>query len=732
MKINRRTSKFLLLGFIVCQLMTINLLAQSNFYQPTWASVDTHPPAAEWFKDAKFGIWFHWGVYNTPAYGSEWYPEGMYGNLKSYHTSKYGDPSVWPYQNFINGANDKAGNWTQFAPKLKSAGGNFDPDGWAQLFVDAGAKIAGPVAEHHDGFSMWASKVNPWNALDKGPKIDLVKVLTDAFRAKNMKIICSSHHAYNFTGYFSAVPAQSDPDLKKLFGQLPKADQEKYWLDKLKELVDGYQPDYIWQDFNLTQITELNRLNFLSYYYNKAIDWNKEVVASYNDGFNTNGEVHQWERGGPDKTTYPYWMSEDAISSTTWGYTTGMVYYSSTQLLHELIDRVSKNGTMLLNISPMADGTIPQAQRTVLLGMGDWLKKFGESIYSTRAWNVFGEGPTVLGGGQYQTPPVGTAKDIRFTRNKSNTALYAIVLGWPGNGAQLKITSLAAGKFDISTVGNVSLLDTVTGKYINLSSYTQDATGLNITMPAAKPYTAVAYVIKISTNCGRTFNMAATASNVSQNMAIYNAAKAVDGDVNTRWATDANTKTAWLEIDLGGNTTFSRASINEAFPGRITGYKIQYWNGTAWLDAYTGTTTTLANVNFNSVTGSKVRLNITSVSGTQGPTINEFDICDLGSAMNVQQTNLLETEIQTYPNPFRESTAIQFRLNGTEKVSIRVYNVYGQLVNTLMDTKLDAGEHAFHWAGNDSKGLPVAGGMYYYSVNTSSQQITKPMIFLGK
>ena len=137
-------------------------------YTASWSSVDQHPPAPAWFQDAKFGIYYHWGVFSVPAFGNEWYPRNMYigGSPRTTTTvATYGDPSAWPYHNFINGARDKAGNFVQFAPKLSRPGGNFDPNAWAQLFVDAGAKFAGPVAEHHDGFSMWNSRANQWNSV---------------------------------------------------------------------------------------------------------------------------------------------------------------------------------------------------------------------------------------------------------------------------------------------------------------------------------------------------------------------------------------------------------------------------------------------------------------------------------------------------------------------------------------------------------------------------------------
>ncbi|MDU0199662.1 alpha-L-fucosidase [Paenibacillus sp. MAH-36] len=484
-----------------CELLAPFGAHAATTYQSTWESVDQHKAAPEWFQDAKFGIYYHWGVFSVPAYGNEWYPRNMYvqnGKEYNHHVSVYGSPTSWPYHNFINGAQDKNGNWVEFAPKMKSAGGQFDPNEWAQLFVDAGAKFAGPVAEHHDGYSMWDSSVNEWNSVDKGPHLDLLGTFATAIRNKNLKLLTALHHAYNSNGYFQYAPAQSDPSLMKLYGQLPKTQEDQLWYDKLKEVIDTYQPDILWQDFALTKIDEAQRLKFLSYYYNKAIDWGKEVVATYktSGGFNLNGEVVDYERGGPAELTSNYWLTDDSVGG--WSYTPGMSYYSAPTLLHSLIDRVSKNGNLLLNIAPMADGTIPQEQKNILLGMGDWLKRYGESIYSTRAWTKYGEGPTQLGGAIHSSPIVGTETDIRFTRNKSNNTLYAIVLGWPGNGVNLNISTLNSNQINLSTLSKVQLLGETAGTYINLSNRVQSQDGLKITMPASKPFTASAYVVKLT------------------------------------------------------------------------------------------------------------------------------------------------------------------------------------------------------------------------------------------
>ncbi|WP_449600262.1 alpha-L-fucosidase [Paenibacillus sp. Marseille-Q9583] len=471
--------------------------AEPDDYEPTWESVGEHDPAPEWFQDAKFGIYAHWGAYSVPAYSSEWYPKYMFedgSKERSHHENVYGNPQVWPYHNFIEGASDKEGNRKQFMPVLKSEGGQFDPEEWAELFKNAGARFAGPVAEHHDGYSMWDSEVNEWNTVDKGPGIDIVRLLTDAIRGQGMKTIVSNHHAYNYNGFYKAVPPQEDPSLQKLYGQLPKEELDQLWYDKLNELVVNYDPDIIWHDFDVNKVGESQRLKFLSEYYNRAKQQNKEVVVTYKrhdlDAFR-DGEVIDYERGGPADITDNYWLTDDSVSSSSWSYTDGMSYYSLRALIHSLIDRVSKNGNLLLNISPMADGSIPQEQKDILMGMGRWLEKYGEAIYSTRAWSTFGEGPTPMNGEIYAEPHEGNEKDIRFTRNKAEDTLYAIGLGWPQDN-KMKISKLSKYTFDTAQLKKVSLVD---GEEL---TWKQDTTGLMIDLPATIPAeSAQAYAVKL-------------------------------------------------------------------------------------------------------------------------------------------------------------------------------------------------------------------------------------------
>jgi alpha-L-fucosidase len=472
-------------------------------YTASWTSVDQHKTPA-WFQDAKFGIYYHWGAFATAMYGSEWYPRNMYNrpdsNEYKHHTQTYGDPfSDWPYNKFLTGANDKSGKFVQFAPKLKSDGGAWDPDEWAQMFIDSGARFAGPVGEHHDGFSNWDSKTNEWNAVAMGPKLNLVKLQADAFRKRGLKFLITMHHTFHFTGYYGYAPKMTDPGLQKLFGQLPTAQEQQIWSDKLKELIDEFLPDVLWQDAFVYALPQDRQLGFLSYFYNAALDANKEVVATAKDGIadksNTHpGQVYDYEGAGPTDIVTPLWLSDQPLSGATWCYTTGMSYYSTPALLHTFIDRVSKGGDLLLNVSPMPDGTFPQQQKDILQAFGSFLKQAGTAIYSTRPWDVYGEGPTKMGGGFGAT--AATANDVRYTKSQDGDAVYAILLGWPGNGKQVTLASVTTSRFPVGS-GKVFMFAPTGGSAINLQ-FTQDGSGLHVTLPSTQPYTAIAYAMKIS------------------------------------------------------------------------------------------------------------------------------------------------------------------------------------------------------------------------------------------
>ena len=336
---------------------------------------------------------------------------------------------------------------------------------------------------------------------------------------------------------------------------------------------------------------ESRRLTFLASYYNRAVAWGKDVVATYKDGFDNKGEVFDFERGGPADIQTPYWLTDDSISSSSWCYTQGIGYYSLAAMLHSLIDRVSKNGNMLLNIAPMADGTIPSGQRTILLAIGDYLKRFGESIYSTRAWTVYGEGPTKMGGGAFTTPRAGTNTDIRFTRSKDNTVLYATVLGWPGS--TLTITTLASSRIDLSALTSVRLLGSAAGSSVNLPTHRQDSSGLHITMPPSNaPFGAAAYVLKLTFSghipalgAGPIPTGYVRITNVTDGLALDSGGNVASGSVLKQWTYDGSTNLQWQLVDVGQgyvrivNRTNGLVADSWGDPTNGASAKQAAWNG---------------------------------------------------------------------------------------------------------------------------------------------------------
>jgi len=224
-----------------------------------------------------------------------------------------------------------------------------------------------------------------------------------------------------------------DPELRKLYGKLPREEFLELWKAKLFEVIDGYHPDLIWFDFVLGDIPEETRRDFLAYYLNHADERNQEVVVTYKqEDLPREVGVQDFEKGRLDRLTDYPWLTDDTISWGSWCYTENLKIKSAATVLHTLIDIVSKNGVLLLNVSPMADGTIPEDQKTVLQEIGRWLDVNGEAVYATRPWEVFGEGPTRLKkGGSFVGRLDYTAEDIRYTRSQDGTSLYLFVLGRP-------------------------------------------------------------------------------------------------------------------------------------------------------------------------------------------------------------------------------------------------------------------------------------------------------------
>jgi alpha-L-fucosidase len=311
-----------------------------------------------------------------------------------------------------------------------------DPSTWAKLFREAGARYVVPAAEHHDGFAMYDSQLSDWTAVKMGPRRDVLGELRSAIRAEGLHFGLSSHGA-----------EQDWTDASQ--------DWFDDWLARMAELVTRYEPDLVYFDWWVGHPTFRNTVpKFLAYYYNQGAT-RAGVVVDYK----------------------PH------------GYIENDTYKTPALIIHMLTDAVSKNGNLMLNIGPCADGRIPDEVRTTLCEIGEWLRVNGEAIYASKPWLRFGEGPTEVAGGTFQettTRPY-TAEDFRFTMREGY--LYAIQLGWPEGGGAL-IRSISPRM----TVSQVRLL--ATGKIV---PFTQSADGLHLMVPKTQPG-AHAWVYRIEMN----------------------------------------------------------------------------------------------------------------------------------------------------------------------------------------------------------------------------------------
>jgi len=472
-------------------------------FEPAWDSLSGYS-APEWYRDAKFGIFLHWGLYAVPAFGNEWYPRNMYrkGTPEfEHHLKTYGPHSRFGYKDFI--------------PLFKAE--HYDPAAWADLFVEAGARYVVPVAEHHDGFPMYDTALSDWCAAKMGPKRDLVGDLAAAARQRGLVFGVSSHRAEHWwfmNGGRAFDSDVNDPRYAAFYGPAVTIDgQEKEfesavwksrdwtprpdaryledWLARCCELVDKYQPQVFWFDWWIEQtVFQPYVQRFASYYYNRGLEWGKGVAINFkNETFPKAAAVWDIERGQLGDLRPYFWQTDTSVSKNSWGYIQNHDYKAANDILQDLIDIVSKNGCLLLNIGPRPDGTIPEAEQAILREMGVWLKRNGEAVYATRPWRVFGEGPTrVEEGGFTDTSRAAyTGEDLRFTRR--GNALYVTALANPGE--RLTVRSLAAGQFDASQVLRVSRVGGGDGL-----GWSQDETGLTIQCGAVSDATPQAFKIE--------------------------------------------------------------------------------------------------------------------------------------------------------------------------------------------------------------------------------------------
>ncbi len=447
-------------------------------FQPSWESLK-HYKIPEWYLDAKFGIFIHWGLYSVPAFQNEWYPRNMYlkdQTAYEHHLETYGPHKQFGYKDFI--------------PLFKAE--NWDPAEWAELFRKSGAKYVVLVAEHHDGFAMYDCSFSEWNTVKMGPKRDIVGELAAAVREQGLVFGVSYHRAEHWWFFEGGMQFDSDvrdPSYHSFYGPAKPHDtqpDERFlndWLRRACELVDKYRPQLFWFDWWIEQPAFKPYLQkFATYYYNRATQWDLGVVINYkHNAFPEQVAVLDVERGKMDALQPTFWQTDTSICRKSWGYIQDHNYKSMDSIVDDLVDIVSKNGCLLLNIAPRPDGTIPEKQQQILLEIGRWLEVSGEAVYGTVPWKVYGEGPTRVVGGEFKDTDAQPfeGRDIRFT-TKDDT-LYAVALAWLGE--EMLIQSLSTNlRLHPEEIGSVQLLGSE-----EPMKWSRDEAGLRVRMPELRP-----------------------------------------------------------------------------------------------------------------------------------------------------------------------------------------------------------------------------------------------------
>jgi alpha-L-fucosidase len=506
-------------------------------FKPTWDSLKTYT-TPDWFRDAKFGIWNHWSAQCVPGQG-DWYARQMYiqGHRQyNHHLATYGHPSKIGFMELTNLW--KAENWK--------------PAELMDLYVAAGAKYFTALANHHDNFDTYNSRYTSWNAVGIGPKKDIVGIYGKLARERGLRFAVSNHgsHAWNWlqTSYnydaegplagvrydaYTLTKADGKgkwwegldpqdlyvgrsvvmPDGIKTIADATKwlhDNDEKWhedislthpkfaenWFLRAQDLVDSYKPDLLY--FDDSELPHgIYGLSIAAHYYNTSVrdKGRVDVVLTTKDTRPAEAGAFTLdiERGKTNEILAQPWQTDTCIGN--WHYDINLFnnhgYKTPTYVIHSLIDIVSKNGNLMLDIPVTGDGVIDSDERTFLQALATWIPKHGEAIYGTRPFSVFGEGPPDTATGQFnernQRPY--TAEDIRFTR-KGET-VYAFAFVWPANG-QLVIKTLAKGSTALPRpVQRVELIGS--GRI----TFAQEPTGLTLTLPdkAPNPY-AYAFIIR--------------------------------------------------------------------------------------------------------------------------------------------------------------------------------------------------------------------------------------------
>jgi alpha-L-fucosidase len=467
---------------------------KAPLFEPTWESLKQYR-CPEWFRNAKFGIWSHWGPQGAPMEG-DWYARNMYiqGTRQyDFHLKTYGHPSQFGYKDIIP-------LWTAK---------NWEPETMMRMFKRAGARYFAALGVHCDNFDCWNSKHHRWNAVNYGPKRDVVGIWGKVAREHGMRFAVSEHLAYSYdwfnvnkgadkTGPYAGVPYDgNDPQYQDLYWEPhpetganfpinPSRHFQWSWFARVKDLIDQHKPDLVYTDGGV--FGQLG-LSIMAHYYNANTSWNggeQQGVYTLKDAGRTGkfGEyvegvgTRDMERSVMDGISPQPFHTDTCLGQ--WQYYRDFKYRPAKELVHTLVDVVSKNGTMLLSVPQMPDGTLDSEEESILHDITTWMRIASEAIYDTRPWKKFGEGPSThritnpRGPGRPLTP-----QDIRYTTK--NNRLYIFCMGPQEKGLELPSLGTSAALWT-AKIQNIRLL----GSDEKLT-WSQEAGAVKIGRPAFQP-----------------------------------------------------------------------------------------------------------------------------------------------------------------------------------------------------------------------------------------------------
>ena len=466
-----------------------------------WQSLEHSAP--QWMRDGKFGLFFHWGVYSVPACENEWYSRNIYlkgSKQNQWHEAHYGSLNKFGYKDLI--------------PMFH--GEHFDPDAWASLVKRSGAKYAGPVSEHADNYSLWDSQVNPINSVKTGPHRDIAGECAAAFRRQGIKYAATFHHQWLW-GWFMSTDNEADmydPRNEIYYGPALPLETNRYipyrmpdarfcetWLEKIREVSVKYRPDLLYFDGRCLIIPEEIRYQAAKCYYDAVPDG---IITYKQEDYPKGLGVFDVECGRFAEAQPFFWQTDDRLEDRiTWCIVEEPKYKSAARIVQQIADVTAKNGCLLLNVGPQADGTFHPDAVKELEKVGKWLSANGEAIYATRPFTVAGEGVTkasnedynvervkaqmrdgiALESGQYHL----TGNDVRYTQTER--AFYIIGFGYPETGV-LRLQALRQGG-DLGAVSGARMLG-VPGSL----EYTRTQEALTVRLPDSLPYEE-GYVIRL-------------------------------------------------------------------------------------------------------------------------------------------------------------------------------------------------------------------------------------------